>query len=261
LVHQQIFALTEKEQDMKTGRVVLVTGAAGGLGALIVKRFLANGDTVVATDTSDDGLDKLVETSGKGAKLFATAADIADEGSCAKLADFARSKAGRVDVLVNNAGFFPTSSFDDMTLADWNKVIGINLTGVFLMVKAMLPLMKGRGWGRIVNVGSGSMFEGVAMQTHYVAAKAGVLGFSRSLARVVGADGITVNVMTPGLTATPRVKAEMPPEMLQAQIASRAIQREEVGDDLIGTIFFLASPDSDFISGQTLNVDGGRHML
>jgi NAD(P)-dependent dehydrogenase (short-subunit alcohol dehydrogenase family) len=261
LVHQQIFASTEKEQDMKTGRVVLVTGAAGGLGALIVKRFLANGDTVVATDTSDDALDKLVEASGPDAKLYAAAADIADEASCAQLADFARSKAGRVDVLVNNAGFFPTRSFDDLTLADWNKVIGINLTGVFLMVKAILPLLRGRGWGRIVNVGSGSMFDGVAMQAHYVAAKAGVLGFSRSLARVVGADGITVNVMTPGLTATPRVKAEMPAEMLEAQIKSRAIQREEVGEDLIGTIFFLASPDADFISGQTVNVDGGLHML
>jgi NAD(P)-dependent dehydrogenase (short-subunit alcohol dehydrogenase family) len=250
-----------KEFDMKTGRVVVVTGAAGGLGALIVKRFLDNGDTVVATDTSDEALSKLVAATGQNAKLFTASADIADEASCAKLASFARDKAGRVDVLVNNAGFFPTSAFEDLTLADWNKVIGINLTGVFLMVKAMLPLMKGRGWGRIVNIGSGSMFEGVAMQTHYVAAKAGVLGFSRSLARVLGGEGITVNVMTPGLTATPRVKAEMPPEMLEAQIKSRAIQREEIGEDLIGTIFFLASPDADFISGQTINVDGGRHML
>jgi NAD(P)-dependent dehydrogenase (short-subunit alcohol dehydrogenase family) len=246
---------------MKTGRVVVVTGAAGGLGTLIVKRFLANGDTVVATDTTDEALSKLVAANGKDAKLFVTSADIADETSCAKLADFARSKAGRIDVLVNNAGFFPTLSFDEMTLVEWNKVIGINLTGVFLMVKAMLPLMKGRGWGRIVNVGSGSMFEGVAVQAHYVAAKAGVVGFSRSLARVLGGDGITVNVMTPGLTATPRVRAEMPPEMLKAQIQSRAIPREEIGDDLIGTIFFLASPDADFISGQTVNVDGGRHML
>jgi len=148
-----------------------------------------------------------------------------------------------------------------MSLADWDKVIGINLTGVFLMVKAILPLMIGRGWGRIINIGSGSMFEGVDTQVHYVAAKAGVLGFSRSLARVVGKDGITVNLVAPGLTMTPAVAKAMPPEMVQAQVKARAIQRDETGEDLVGTVFFLASPDADFMSGQTLNIDGGKHML
>ena len=188
-------------------------------------------------------------------------ADISDEESCAGLAAFARERAGRVDVLVNCAGFFPDQPFDTMTLADWNKVIGINLTGVFLMVKAVLPLMRGRGWGRIVNIGSASMFEGVANQAHYVAAKAGVLGFSRSLARVVGADGITVNLVAPGLTVTPAVAKTLPKEMIEAQVKTRAIQRDETGADLVGAVFFLASPDADFMSGQTLNVDGGKHML
>jgi 3-oxoacyl-[acyl-carrier protein] reductase len=189
------------------------------------------------------------------------AADISDEASCAKLAAFALAKAGHVDVLVNCARFFPTQAFTEMSLADWNKVIGINLTGVFLMVKAILPLMTGRGWGRIINIGSASMFEGVDTQVHYVAAKAGVLGFSRSLARVVGKDGITVNLVAPGLTLTPAVRAHMPAEMIEAQVKSRAIPRDEVGDDLVGAVFFLASPDADFMSGQTLNVDGGKHML
>jgi NAD(P)-dependent dehydrogenase (short-subunit alcohol dehydrogenase family) len=246
---------------MKQDRIVIITGAAGGMGALFVERFLANGDTVMATDTSEEALIKLAGTLDRGAKLHTMAADISDEASCAKLAAFVREKAGRVDVLINCAGFFPTQSFDEMSLADWNKVIGINLTGVFLMVKAVLPLMKGRGWGRIVNIGSGSMFEGVAEQTHYVAAKAGVLGFSRSLARRVGNEGITVNVVAPGLTLTPAVAKSMPPEMIEAQIKARAIQRNETGEDLVGTVFFLASPDADFMSGQTLNVDGGKHML
>jgi NAD(P)-dependent dehydrogenase (short-subunit alcohol dehydrogenase family) len=148
-----------------------------------------------------------------------------------------------------------------MSLADWNEIIGINLTGVFLMVKAVLPLMRGRGRGRIINFGSGSMFGGVAEQVHYVAAKTGVLGLTRSLARVVGKDGITVNLIAPGLTVTPAVAKSMPPEMIKAQIAARVIQRDEVGEDLIGTTFFLASPDADFMTGQTLNVDGGAHML
>lgn len=246
---------------MKTDRVVVVTGAAGGIGALIVTRFLANGDTVFATDSSDDALGKLRAKIAKDAHVYTRPADISDEASCNALADFVREKAGKVDVLVNCAGYFPTQPFNEMTLADWNKVIGINLTGVFLMTKAMLPLMKGHGWGRIINMGSGSMFDGVAEQVHYVAAKAGVLGFTRSLARVVGDDGITVNLVAPGLTATPRVKDTIPKDMLEAQIKGRAIAREETGDDLIGTVFFLASPDSDFISGQTINVDGDKYML
>ena len=246
---------------MKQDRIVLITGAAGGMGALFVGRFLANGDTVIATDNSEEVLTELADKFDESATLLTTAADISDEASCAKLAAFARDKAGRVDVLINCAGFFPTQLFDEMSLADWNKVIGINLTGVFLMVKAVLPLMKGRGWGRIVNIGSGSMFDGVAEQSHYVAAKAGVLGFSRSLARVVGKEGITVNVVAPGLTLTPAVAKSMPAEMIAAQVKTRAIQRDETGDDLVGTVFFLASPDADFMSGQTLNVDGGKHML
>lgn len=246
---------------MRTNRVVLITGAAGGMGALFVERFLANGDTVIATDTSDEALAKLADKAGTGAKLHTSSVDVSDEASCGKLAAFARDRAGRVDVLVNCAGFFPDQPFDELTLADWNKVVGINLTGVFLMVKAMLPLMRGRGWGRIVNIGSGSMFEGVASQAHYVAAKAGVLGFSRSLARVVGSDGITVNVVAPGLTVTPAIARSMPKEMIEAQVKARAIQRDETGADLVGAAFFLASPDADFMSGQTLNVDGGKYML
>jgi len=246
---------------MDKGRTVLITGAAGGMGALFVKRFLAHGDTVIATDTSHEALAKLATGADPAAKLLNLAADISDEVSCGTLAAFARDKTGRIDVLVNCAGYFPTQAFANMSLADWNKVIGINLTGVFLVVKAILPLMTGRGWGRIINIGSGSMFEGVAEQVHYVAAKAGVLGFTRSLARVVGKDGITVNLVAPGLTLTPAVRTQMPAEMIEAQIKSRAIRRDETGDDLVGAVFFLASPDADFMSGQTLNVDGGRHML
>jgi NAD(P)-dependent dehydrogenase (short-subunit alcohol dehydrogenase family) len=242
---------------MNKNRIVLVTGAAGGIGALLVKRFLDNGDTVIATDMSAEALAKLPSNS----QLHTHAADISDQASCAQLASFAREKAGRVDVLINCAGFFPSQSFDEMTLADWNKVIGINLTGVFLMVKAMLPLMRGRGWGRIINFGSGSMFGGVAEQVHYVAAKAGVLGFTRSLARVVGKDGITVNLIAPGLTLTPAAVKHLAPEIVKAQAATRAIARDEVGEDLVGTTFFLASTDADFMTGQTLNVDGGAHML
>ena len=242
---------------MKQGRIVLITGAAGGLGSLFVDRFLANGDTVIATDNSEKALNQLA----KREQLYTTVTDISEEASCAKLADFARDRAGRVDVLINCAGSSPVQSFDEMSLTDWNKVIGIDLTGDFLMAKAILPLIKGRGWGRIISIGSGSVFEGLSQQANYVAAKAGVVGFSRSLARAVGNDGITVNVVAPGLTLTPAAAEWVPRELIEAHRKARAIQRDEKGEDVVGAVFFLASPDADFITGQTLNVDGGKRML
>jgi NAD(P)-dependent dehydrogenase (short-subunit alcohol dehydrogenase family) len=245
---------------MKTGRIVVVTGAAGGMGALIVRRFLANGDSVIGTDTEETALARLRDAEGRVGKLLTLVTDVSKEEDCYRLAAFARKELGKVDLLVNCAGFFPVRAFEEITAAEWRKVIDVNLTGVFFMTKAILPLMKGRGWGRIINVGSASTYEGVAEQVHYVSAKAGVVGFMRSVARAVGGDGITVNTMTPGLTVTPRVKETMPKALLEEQIKARAIKREEVPEDLVGSIFFLASPDADFISGQTLNVDGGKHM-
>lgn len=242
---------------MNSDRVVVVTGASGGMGKLVAERFLANGDTVIATDTS---LDALAELSADP-KLARIAADVSKEEDCQAVADLAREKGGRVDVLVNVAGWFPVQPFEEVSADDFRKVIDINLTGTFLMVKAIWPLMKGRGWGRIVSVGSASTFEGVPDQIHYVAAKAGLFGLSRSLARVMGGDGVTVNVVTPGLTSTPAVKKNMPEEMIQRSVEARAIKREEQPEDLVGAIFFLASPDADFISGQTINVDGGKHMI
>ncbi|MGJ9420661.1 SDR family NAD(P)-dependent oxidoreductase [Massilia sp. CMS3.1] len=246
---------------MKTDRIVVVTGAAGGMGKLAVQRFLANGDTVIATDTQDEALKKLVDGEASDAKLHTVVGDISSEADCGRVAALAKDVGGRVDVLVNVAGFFPIKPFDEMTADDFRRVVDINLTGTFLMIKAMTPLLRGRAWGRIVIIGSASVFDGVADQVHYTAAKAGLFGLSRSLARVLGKDGITVNVVTPGLTVTPAVKANMPPKMIEQQIKLRALPRDEEGEDLIGTIFFLASPDANFISGQTINVDGGKHML
>lgn len=245
---------------MDNGRVVVITGAAGGVGTVLVQRFLANGDVVIATDAREDILKALRERIGDDRSLTTHVADIAVEDDCRGLADVARQQAGHIDVLVNCAGFFPILSFEDMTAADWQKVIDVNLTGTFLLTHAALPLMRDRGWGRIINFGSGSVFEGTRNQAHYVAAKAGVVGLSRSLAREVGQYGITVNTITPGLTVTAAVRDHFPPELLAAQRNRRALQRDEVPEDLVGPVFFLASPDSDFVTGQTLNVDGGNFL-
>jgi NAD(P)-dependent dehydrogenase (short-subunit alcohol dehydrogenase family) len=245
---------------MQSGRVVLITGAAGGVGSVLVERFLANDDTVIATDTDSAVLERLRGSVHGDAKLITAAADISSEGDTEALAAIAREKAGSVEVLINCAGFFPILPFEEISVKDWKRVIDINLTGSFLIVRALLPLMKERGWGRIINFGSGSVFDGTRGQTHYVAAKAGIVGFTRSLAREVGGYGITVNVITPGLTVTKAVRDSFPPALLEAQRQSRALQRDEEPEDLVGPVFFLASPDAGFMSGQTLNVDGGKFM-
>lgn len=245
---------------MRQGRVAVITGAAGGVGSLLVDRFLANSDTVIATDRNDQALQQMKAAHPAQAELLTAAADISSEQDCHRIADMAREHTGRVDVLINCAGYFPFRPFEEMTAAEWRLVIDINLTGPFLMTHAVLPLMKGRQWGRIINFGSGSVFAGAAGQSHYVAAKAGVVGFSRSLARAVGEYGITVNVVTPGLTVTDAVRDHFPPGLLAAQRAARALQRDEKPEDLVGAVFFLASPDADFMSGQTVNVDGGKFM-
>jgi NAD(P)-dependent dehydrogenase (short-subunit alcohol dehydrogenase family) len=242
---------------VKKDRVVVITGAAGGIGSVFVDRFLANGDTVIATDATKEHLEQLVSSRNAGQRLITSPTDISSEHECLELANVAGETAGRIDVLVNCAGYFPVLPFEKMSAADWRRVIDINLTGTFLMIHAMLPLMKTSGWGRIINFSSGSVFSGVPGQTHYVAAKAGLIGLSRSLAREVGVYGITVNVVTPGLTVTKAAHDTFSPELLAAQREGRAIQRDQHAEDLVGPVFFLASPDSDFISGQILNVDGG----
>lgn len=248
------------QDEMRSGRVVVITGAAGAVGSVLVDRFLANGDTVIATDADPAVLARWRERFDADADLITGAADVASEADCDALAAIASERAGRVDVLINCAGLFPIVPFEEMSVAAWRQIIDVNLTGSFLMVRALLPLMKAQGWGRIVNFGSGSVFDGTRGQTHYVAAKAGIVGFTRSLAREVGGYGITVNTVTPGLTVTSAVRDSFPPELLAAQRNGRALQRDELPEDLVGPTFFLASPDADFVSGQTLNVDGGKFM-
>ncbi len=245
-------------------RTVVVTGAAGGIGSEIVDRFLSQGDIVVASDLKQEALDRWRsrwDSTGLADSLLTVAADISAEADVANLADAVRRSRGSIDVLINNAGHFPQTPFEDISVAEWRRVIDVNLTGTFTMIKAMLPLMKESGRGRIVNVGSGSVFSGTPNQAHYVASKGGVMGLTRVAARELGGYGITVNLITPGLTVTPAAATVLPDSLLEEQRRSRSFHRDETPADLVGTISFLASEDAAFITGQTINVDGGRHFI
>ncbi|WP_181448803.1 SDR family NAD(P)-dependent oxidoreductase [Nonomuraea aridisoli] len=245
---------------MRSDRVVVITGAAGGIGTPLTARFLENADTVIATDFGDEALGRLAERTGHHSALHTVAADLSGEPGVTRLAEYARDVAGRVDVIVNAAGYFPVQPYEEIGPESWRRVLDTNLTGPHLVAQALLPLMKQRGWGRVINFGSGSVFDGTRGQTSYVAAKAGIVGFTRSLARELGPYNITANVIAPGLTVTEQARDTFPEALLAAQRQARAIQRDQQPADLVGPVFFLASPDADFITGQTLNVDGGKFM-
>ena len=243
---------------MQQKRNVVITGAAGGIGSLLVKRFLSNQDRVFAMDRNEEGLKRLTGNLRKDDQLVTFRGDVSKRDDTLHCADLVRAKAGQLHVLINCSGDFPFRAFEQMYPDEWREIIDTNLSSVFLMVQAMLPLMKAAGWGRVVNFGSSAMFEGVPEQVHYVAAKAGVVGLSRSLAGELGVYGITVNVITPGLTGTEPINRTAKPELITQQRDVRSLHRDGQPEDLVGPVFFLASPDAEFISGQILNVDGGK---
>jgi NAD(P)-dependent dehydrogenase (short-subunit alcohol dehydrogenase family) len=242
---------------MLENRTALVTGAAGGIGSALTAGLLAEGAAVIAVDLSSAALDKLNQGSQQNSQLTTIAGNITDEAECARIADQVEENVDRVDILVNCAGLFPPCAFEKMGFAEWRRIMAVNLDGVFLMTSTILPLMKKSGYGRIVNIGSSSYFQGTPNYAHYVAAKAGVIGFTRSLAREVGAYGITANVVAPGLTSTQFVLDSTSEAFLENRRVQRSIQRHQYPNDVVGTILFLCSSRADFVSGQTIVVDGG----
>jgi NAD(P)-dependent dehydrogenase (short-subunit alcohol dehydrogenase family) len=170
---------------------------------------------------------------------------------------------GKIDILVNNAALFAhltEQEFTEIDVALWDRVMAVNIRGPFLMAKHVVPHMKARGYGKIINIGSGSVFRGIPRMLHYVTSKGAIVAFTRSLSRAVGVDGICVNTLAPGFTLSDSVVESNPGHVessRQPAIARRAIKRDQVPQDLLGALVFLASADSDFITGQTIAVDGG----
>lgn len=242
-------------------KVVVITGAAGGIGTEITKRFLNEGAKVAAVDVSSEALEKLSAQFDKPKNLLTVKTDISNEESCADLYKQIAQKWNATDIIINNAGWFPFVEFDKMSYPDWRKVMSINLDGSFLIIKSLLPLLKQSDAGRIINTASGSFFDPPPGQAHYVAAKAGIIGFTRALSVELGDFNITVNAITPGLTATPIVVNSFSSELIDKLAQHGAIKRRQTPQDLVGTIAFLASDDASFVTGQTINVDGGRSFI
>ncbi len=233
---------------MRSGRSVVITGGSGGIGQALVTRFLANEDRVYSLD----------RRSSIAAGAQHIDCDVTDESAWKQATDQIAADAGRIDILINCAGWFPMEKFTNITADRWRQVIDVNLTSVFLGVQAVLPLMINRDWGRIINFGSGTFFKGTARQAHYVAAKAGVVGLTRSLATELGEHGITVNTITPGLTVTDAAAEVFAPTFLAARRNERALPRDQLPADVVGATFFIASPDADFMTGQMMVIDGGN---
>ncbi len=246
-------------------KVVIVTGAARGIGKAYSKGIATEGGKVVVSDILD-GEETVEEIRKAGGEAIYVHADVSDEKSVEGLARTANSRYGRIDGLVNNAAIFANlryASFDKITVKDWDAVMSVNVKGVWLASKAVYPTMKGQGSGKIINIASGVPFKGNPVFAHYTVSKWAVISLTRVLARSMGKDGICVNAVAPGLTRSESL-AEARGELLdqdeELSIKSRAIPRGELPEDLVGAIVFFLSDAANFISGQTLLVDGGSHM-
>jgi NAD(P)-dependent dehydrogenase (short-subunit alcohol dehydrogenase family) len=246
------------------GKVAIVTGAARALGRAYALRLAQEGAKVVIADILD-GKDTVEAVQGQGGEAFYVRTDVTSEASTEEMARKTVEKFGRVDILINNAAMFATlvkRPFYEIPAQEWDAVLAVNLKGPFLCAKAVYPYMKKQGKGKIINVSSGTFYKGLPHFLHYVVSKGGNVALTRSLAREVGDAGICVNTIAPGYTETEYLK-ENPqdsPEVTKAIINSRCIKRAETPQDLTGTMVFLSSDESDFVTGQTLIVDGGSAL-
>jgi NAD(P)-dependent dehydrogenase (short-subunit alcohol dehydrogenase family) len=245
-------------------KVAVITGAASGIGQAFAKRLAEDGAHIAIVDIGD-GRDTVKMVDAAGRQAIAVKCDVASESLVTAMAKQVHDKFGHVDIVVNCAGIFPQKNFPEMTFADWRHVLSINLDGTFLVTAAFVPGMRARKWGRIVNMTSSALGSVVTGFAHYVASKGGIVGFTRALATDLAPDGITVNAIAPGLTRSPGTLVRQPrpgfktmDEEFAAVAQMQAIKRVEVPEDLVGAVSFLTSDDAAFMTGQTLNVDGGR---
>jgi NAD(P)-dependent dehydrogenase (short-subunit alcohol dehydrogenase family) len=247
------------------GRVAILTGGAKGIGLHYARALAAEGARLMIADIADgtevaEGLAREHGANSVASAVF----DVSDEAAVKRLVAKTMDRFGKIDVLINNAALFAPLQEQDCTEIDaalWDRVMAINLRGPFLMVKHVVPHMRAQGYGKIINIGSGTAFRGIPWMLHYVTSKGGITAMTRALSRELGEHGIRVNTLAPGFTISDTVVAENPGHVETSRaraVASRALKRDEQPQDLLGALVFLASSDSDFVTGQTLAVDGGN---
>lgn len=245
-------------------RVAIVTGGGRGIGRAYSLRLAAEGAAVVIADIAiDDARQTVSDIEEQGGRALAIRMDVSDPESVERCMKEAAEHFGGIDILVNNAAMFANltrKSFLEIDLDEWDRVMAVNLRGPFLCARAAFPYMKQRGKGKIINIASGSIFTAKNQLAHYVASKMGLVGLTRALAVEMGRDGVRVNTLSPGPTASGTNERISPMEWLEAKAKDNCLGKVERPEDLAGTIVFLASDDSDFITGQMIVVDGGYNF-
>jgi len=239
------------------GKVAIVTGGARHIGAVYARKLAAEGAAVVIADVLD-GSAVVNEIEAEGGKAIALRIDVSNDDDTSRMAADTVRAFGSIDVLVNNAAIFiniKRRPFDEITSEEWDRVSAVNIKGPFLCAKAVFPHMKQQRSGKIINISSSTVFSGTPLFLHYVASKAALIGMTRAVAREVGEYGICVNAIAPGLVEHEGQNA--PKEFTEFQLKARSLKRLETPQDLLGILVYLASSDSDFVTGQTMIVDGG----
>jgi NAD(P)-dependent dehydrogenase (short-subunit alcohol dehydrogenase family) len=240
------------------GKVAVVTGAAQGIGRAIAEGLADAGARIVIADLK--GAEEAADAFTDGVGITA---DVADEAAVKRLADETVEHCGRIDILVNNAGLYASlqmRAFEEIPLDEWRQVMDVNVASMFLTCRAIVPVMRANGGGKIVNISSGTPFRGVPFLLHYVTSKGAIVAFTRALAKEVGKDNVLVNCVAPGFTMSAGVQShpEVVEKLRDVSVSARTIQRDQAPEDVVGAVVYLCGPGSDFVTGQTIVIDGGQ---
>jgi len=248
-------------------KVVIVTGGGHGIGRAYVLGLAREGARVAVAEIDGAAAeDMAAEVRAAGGEALAVPTDVSDEASTREMARLTAERLGGIDILINNASIFATIpmsrvGFEQIPVDEWDRLMAVNLKGPWLCACAVAPYMRQRGKGKIVNISSGTVLDGGSgTRAHYVASKAGLMGLTRTLAVELGGDNINVNTLAPGSTLSEKDPSEEILQYRQARIGNRAIKRVQRPDDLVGTLLFLVSDDSDFMTGQMIVCDGGDKL-